>query len=210
MEQCIKAKIAIRIRNVMNLRNTGTLISPEPDDGLSLAPSSPTFGRKRSSSKLTPNQKPPRPIALTVKDKILVLNVHSNKRTLSHGFFADIFSILDKWRLSVDLISTSEVHVSMAIHSGSALVSGGSDDEEKEITDASLKGAVDELAHFGSVNIQPGMAIISLVGKEMKMMAGGCQVFERNIARANEDLIAGKMFSVLGDNDINIEMISQG
>jgi hypothetical protein len=38
------------------------------------------------------------------------------------------------------------------------------------------------------------MAILSLVGKQMKNMIG----------------IAGKMFSTLGENNVNIEMISQG
>ncbi|KAK5257706.1 Aspartate kinase fub3 [Exophiala xenobiotica] len=38
------------------------------------------------------------------------------------------------------------------------------------------------------------MAIVSLVGKEMKNMVG----------------IAGRMFSTLGENNVNIEMISQG
>jgi uncharacterized membrane protein len=40
----------------------------------------------------------------------------------------------------------------------------------------------------------PDMAIVSLVGKQLKNMIG----------------ISGKFFSVLGDNNINIEMISQG
>ena len=51
----------------------------------------------------------------------------------------------------------------MAIHSGSALVSGGSDDEEKEITDTSLRGTVDEIAQFASVNIKPNMAIVKFL-----------------------------------------------
>ena len=38
------------------------------------------------------------------------------------------------------------------------------------------------------------MAILSLVGKQMKNMVG----------------VAGKMFSTLGENNVNIEMISQG
>ncbi len=34
---------------------------------------------------------------------------------MSHGFLAKIFGTLDKFGVVVDLISTSEVHVSMAI-----------------------------------------------------------------------------------------------
>ena len=195
MEQAIKANIPIRIRNVMNLRNTGTLIAPEPMsfDRPTISPSSPSFFRKRSTSKPTTNgEKPGRPTAITIKSNVLVLNLHSNKRTLSHGFYANIFQILDAHRLSIDLISTSEVHVSMALHSESALLSSAED--EREIVDASLKGAVTDLIKYGSVDILPNMAILSLVGKQMKNMIG----------------IAGKMFSVLGENQVNIEMISQG
>jgi aspartate kinase len=193
MEQVIKQSIPIRIRNVMNLRNTGTIISPEKctSQRPSLSPR-PSFFRKRAFSRPNTGDRPPRPTAITIKHKILVLNVHSNKRSLSHGFFANIFTVLDKWKLSVDLISTSEVHVSMALHSESAFVNGGEDDQD--IVDTSLRGAIQDLAQYGTVDVLDGMAILSLVGKQMKNMTG----------------IAGKMFSVLGENNVNIEMISQG
>jgi aspartate kinase len=226
MEQVIRARIPIRIRSVLNLHNSGTIIFPDPataptspsafDIASPSEPSKATIIRNRSGSQLSsrahsraggsrggPNR-PKRPTAVTVKNNIVVLNVHSNKRTLSHGFFAGIFSVLDRCKLSVDLISTSEVHVSMALHSESAwLSSGGSDsaaaaqqaDEgEKEIVNNSLRQAVYELTQFGRVDVSDGMAILSLVGKQMRHMPG----------------IAGKMFSVLGENDVNIEMISQG
>ena len=195
MEQVIRARIPIRIRNVMNLRNQGTIIVPEPlperPRSTSSNGSSSKLFRSRHSWQVQSGLRPKRPTAITVKPSILVLNVHSNKRSLSHGFFANIFSVLDKWRLSVDLISTSEVHVSMALHSESVMVSG---EDDKEILDADLRGAVEELAEFGTVDLMDSMAILSLVGKQMKNMPG----------------IAGKMFSVLGENNVNIEMISQG
>lgn len=193
MEQVIRARIPIRIKNVNNPRGSGTVIAP---DTLG-SPGSPVPGhelklfRVRSSSLLAENLRPKRPTAVTIKHKIIIINVHSNKRSLSHGFFAKIFSTLDKWRLSVDLISTSEVHVSMALHSESALVSGGGEDEKK-IVDHDLSGAIEELKRIGTVDIIDRMAILSLVGKQMKDMVG----------------CAGRMFSTLGENHINIEMIS--
>lgn len=122
-----------------------------------------------------------------------MLNVHSNKRTRAHGFLMNIFSILDRWHLTVDLISSSEVHVSMALHSESALLSGGGEDEYR-IQDKDLQGAVNDLSALGAIDIVPDMAIVSLVGKQLKNMIG----------------ISGRFFSVLGQNNINIEMISQG
>lgn len=94
----------------------------------------------------------------------------------------------------MDLISTSEVHVSMALHFDSPLVAGGGDDEEQEIVHERLRGAVSELMQYGAVDLKDDMAILSLVGRQMKRMVG----------------IAGKMFVTLGENNVNIEMISQG
>ena len=194
MEQVIRARIPIRIKNVKNPRGSGTVIAPDPASMNGIVPGNGVkLFRNRSASLLSYGERPKRPTAVTIKHKIVVLNVHSNKRSLSHGFFARIFSTLDRWRLSVDLISTSEVHVSMALHSESALVSGGGEDE-KQIIDQSLQSAIDELKQYGTVDLIDGMAILSLVGKQMKNMMG----------------IAGKMFSVLGENNVNIEMISQG
>ncbi|SLM39034.1 aspartokinase [Lasallia pustulata] len=198
MEQVIHARIPIRIKNVTNPRGSGTIILPEALEGTDMTASAaaghdPRPFRARSSMVMPKIQRPKRPTAVTIKHQILVINVHSNKRSLSHGFFARIFSTLDKWRLSVDLISTSEVHVSMALHSESALASGAGEDE-KEVVSHDLQGAIDELQQYGTVDILDGMAILSLVGKQMKNMVG----------------IAGKMFSALGENNVNIEMISQG
>ena len=195
MEQVIRARIPIRIKNVTNPRGSGTIISPDSvsERDASAPGNDLKLFRTRSSSVLSESQRPKRPTAVTIKHNILVINVHSNRRSLSHGFFAKIFSTLDKWSLSVDLIATSEVHVSMALHSESALVSGGGEDE-KRIVDQDLQGAIDELRRYGTVDITDSMALLSLVGKQMKNMVG----------------IAGKMFSTLGEHNINIEMISQG
>ncbi|KAF2715335.1 aspartate kinase [Pleomassaria siparia CBS 279.74] len=195
MEQVIRARIPIRIKNVMNPRNSGTIIFPDAIDQIDpKAPlKDPKLFRTRSSSTITELQRPRRPTAVTIKHNIVVLNVHSNKRTRAHGFLMSIFSILDRWHLSVDLISSSEVHVSMALHSEYALLSGGGDDEYR-IQDQDLNGAVTELSKLGTIDIVPDMAIVSLVGKQLKNMVG----------------ISGRFFSTLGENHINIEMISQG
>ena len=181
MHQAIEANVKIRIRNVMNLNSLGTVILPETD----------LHGRELVLSKTSSNETyVSQPTAIAVKNNILILNVHSSKSTQSH-FFARIFAILNRWQLPIDLISTSEVHVSVALHSPPALLNSGG---EKEALNASLTGAIDELAQHGTVTVKRGLAIIGLVGKGMIKMKG----------------IAGKMFSVLGEHDVNIEMISQG
>jgi aspartate kinase len=177
MDQVIHATppIKLRIKNVKNPRGNGTIILPDP------IPAPGQLRHARSTSGLLSRKTPKRPTAVTIKDKITVINVHSNKRSLSHGFFAKVFSILDRRQLSVDLISTSEVHVSMAIHSPS-------------IPAEHMRKAKEELEECGEVSILNKMAILSLVGAEMKNMIG----------------VAGKMFSTLGEHNVNIEMISQG
>ena len=52
---------------------------------------------------------------MTIKERIVILNVESNRKSVSHGFLAGIFGTLDRFGIVVDLISTSEVFVSMAI-----------------------------------------------------------------------------------------------
>jgi aspartate kinase len=158
MEQVIRARIPIRIKNVMNPRNAGTVIFPDNpgsiDDRAPLRDGK--LFRTRSASLLTQLEGPKRPTAVTIKHNIVVLNVHSNKRTRAHGFLMNIFSILDRWHLSVDLISSSEVHVSMALHSESALLSGGGEDEYK-IQSKDLQGAVNDLGQLGTIDIVPDM-----------------------------------------------------
>jgi aspartate kinase len=199
MEQVIRARIPIRIKNVMNPRGPGTVIIPDHQDTIVASETlRPAIFRTRSSSVLDVAMKPKRPTAVTIKHQIVVMNVHSNKRTRAHGFLASIFSILDRWHLSVDLIASSEVHVSMALHSEHTMISGGGvggvDDDELKIQDERLQGAVNDLAELGNVDLANDMAIVSLVGKDLKNMTG----------------ISGRFFSVLGENNINIEMISQG
>ena len=179
MDQVIRATppIQIRIKNVKNPRGNGTIILPDAK----LSSAQLSHNRSSSSLSKTERKTPRRPTAVTIKDKISVINVHSNKRSISHGFFAKVFSILDKRQLSVDLISTSEVHVSMAIHSAN-------------LSDDDLQKAKEELEECGEVSVLNKMAILSLVGADMKNMIG----------------IAGRMFSTLGENNVNIEMISQG
>ncbi|KAG8954871.1 Aspartokinase [Tulasnella sp. 424] len=185
MEQAIRKKIPIRIKNVENPRGSGTVIHPSPDidstqhdDEATLVTLQELSLTGSPTSKFSQHAKVP--TAVTIKDNIVVLNVNSNRKTISHGFLARIFGTLDKFGVSVDLISTSEVHVSMAI--------------EASIEKRGMAKLVNELRKSGTVSVHPDMAILSLVGKQMKHMVG----------------IAGRMFSSLAEANVNIEMISQG
>jgi aspartate kinase len=106
----------------MNPRGGGTVIDPEADSD---ADPLPDFGAAFVDGMLTnayvngtgtvPRQRERLPTAVTIKERIVVLNVQSNRKSVSHGFLAGIFGTLDRFGVVVDLISTSEVFVSMAI-----------------------------------------------------------------------------------------------
>ena len=202
MEQAIKKAIPIRIKNVENPSGSGTIIFPDVQEGQDsskdklvdghvnqpgtpMTPSASFMGPWGAMSKQPAG--PPvlgtekkLPTAVTIKDNVLVLNIHSNRKTVSHGFFAKIFGTLDRYGVVVDLISTSEVHVSMAMAAG--------------IRPRTLEKIKSELSHVGTVSVLRDMAILSLVGKHMRNMVG----------------VAGRMFTVLAEGNVNIEMISQG
>ncbi|KAK0469904.1 uncharacterized protein EV420DRAFT_1634310 [Desarmillaria tabescens] len=86
---------------------------------------------------------------------------------------------LGRFGVVVDLIGTSEVHVSMAIEDG--------------LVPKIMVRLVRELRKSGTCRCLC-MAILSLVGKQMRNMVG----------------IAGSMFTTLAKGNVNIEMISQG
>ncbi|KAF9167290.1 Aspartokinase [Actinomortierella ambigua] len=183
MEQVIRAQIPIRIKNVMNPSGAGTIIFPDAPSGVSTPsgrmtppPSSKVLLENGYQLDLSRRH----PTAVTIKDNIWVLNIHSNRKSVSHGFFAQIFGTLDRYGIAVDLISTSEVHISMAL--------GGN------VNEVEMEKAMASLRSIGSVELMKNMAILSLVGKQMKNMVG----------------ISGRMFSTLAKANINIEMISQG
>ncbi|KAJ3009909.1 UNVERIFIED_CONTAM: Aspartokinase [Siphonaria sp. JEL0065] len=170
MDQVIRASIPIRIKNAFKPDGAGTVIVPQsdlPEETAVDGDSAVAVHRAMAT-------------AITIKENITVLNIHSNRKSVSHGFFAKIFSTLDKYGIVVDLISTSEVHVSMAL--------GPHISEEK------IQLAVEELQKYALVDTLSNMTILSLVGREMRRMVG----------------IAALMFSTLSKHSINLEMISQG
>jgi len=185
MEQAVRSKIPIRIKNVENPLGGGTVIHPNPEEStlgepVSLTPEKILTFHAHSLANPRSTKTRRLPTAVTIKENIVVLSVNSNRKAISHGFLAKIFGTLDKFGVVVDLISTSEVHVSLAIENTL----------EKRLFTRLLR----ELEKSGTVSVHPGMAILSLVGKQMKNMIG----------------IAGGMFTALAEGNVNLEMISQG
>ncbi|KAG9088006.1 Aspartokinase, partial [Ceratobasidium sp. 392] len=219
MAQAIRARIPIRIKNVERPSGDGTVVDPDPDalDGIvpdtpksrgpiSLPGSGPRPYTNGNGNGYIPNAVSQRlPTAVTIKEHILVLNVRSNRKTRSHGFLARVFGALDRHGVVVDLISTSEVHISMAIaaepisggNSSSALTLGDGDGIAVPAgTPRPIVRVLQELhaTKTCTLSVHPGMAILSLVGRQMRHSVG----------------VAGRMFDTLARGGVNIEMISQG
>ncbi|HWJ30658.1 MAG TPA: aspartate kinase, partial [Flavisolibacter sp.] len=88
--------------------------------------------------------------ALAAKDGIIAVNIKSSRMLLAYGFLRKVFEIFEKYRTPIDMITTSEVAVSVTID-----------------TDASLDEIVKELEVFSSVAVDKNQTIISIVGNEI-------------------------------------------
>lgn len=140
--QAIRRKIPIRIKNVENPKGLGTVIHPNSDLDASetreiLLPE-PVSLEKLDYLQLVDRGHKKLPTAVAIKERIVVVNIHSNRKSVSHGFLAGIFRTLDRYGVVVDLISTSEVHISMAIE----------DTHEKRVMDR----LVGDLEDYGTVS----------------------------------------------------------
>ncbi len=88
--------------------------------------------------------------AVAAKDNIIAIRIKSSRMLLAYGFLRKIFEVFEKYRTPIDMITTSEVAVSLTIDSPTFL---------KEI----LK----ELEPFGTTEVDHNQTIISVVGNEI-------------------------------------------
>lgn len=94
------------------------------------------------------NQTSAQPVkAVAAKDGIYAVRVQSDRMLMAYGFLSRVFSVFEKYRTSIDLITTSEVAVSMSVDNNSR-----------------LDAIVTELRTLGTVSVEEGMTIISVVG----------------------------------------------
>jgi aspartate kinase len=88
--------------------------------------------------------------AVAAKDGIISINIKSSRMLLAYGFLRKIFEVFEKYKTSIDMITTSEVAVSVTIDNKNHL---------KEI--------VKELEPFGVISVESDHSIISVVGNEI-------------------------------------------
>jgi aspartate kinase len=93
--------------------------------------------------------------SIACKRGITLVNVHSNRMLMAHGFLRRIFEVFDRHETAVDMVSTSEVSVSLTIDNIRA-----------------LETICGELSDFSEVAIESGQAIVCLVGDNIRYTPG--------------------------------------
>lgn len=116
--------IPVKLLNTMDPGAAGTLITSDPD----------STGVK----------------AIAAKDGIIAIRIKSSRMLLAYGFLRKIFEIFEKYKTSIDMITTSEVAVSLTI-----------DNAEN------LKNIIKELEPFGVITAEYDHSIISIVGNQL-------------------------------------------
>lgn len=113
--------------------------------------------------------------AVAAKDGIIAIKIKSSRMLLAYGFLRKVFEVFEKYKTSIDMITTSEVAVSVTIDS-----------------DTFLAEIVRELEPFGTVDVEKGQTIVSIVGNEI----------------AQTDHVLQKLFESL--NEVPTTMVSYG
>ena len=88
--------------------------------------------------------------AVAAKDNIIAIRIKSSRMLLAYGFLRKIFEVFEKYRTPIDMITTSEVAVSLTIDNP-----------------VFLKEILKELEPFGTTEVDHNQVIISVVGNEI-------------------------------------------
>jgi aspartate kinase len=121
--------IPVRLKNTMNPSDGGTLITTESDG----------TGIK----------------AVAAKDGITAIKIRSGRMFMAYGFLKRVFEVFEAYKTPIDMITTSEVAVSLTI------------DNTKN-----LGGISSDLLTFGEVEIDQDMSIVCIVGDIIRQETG--------------------------------------
>ncbi|MGF1668913.1 MAG: lysine-sensitive aspartokinase 3 [Balneolaceae bacterium] len=120
--------------------------------------------------------------AISVRRNQTLLTVHSLDMLHRHGFLARLFQILAEYKISVDLVTTSEVNVSLTLDTD--IMAPGRNYLSESI--------IAKLKEFSDVTVERELSLIALVGNNLHTTSG----------------LSGPVFSAL--EDINIRLICHG
>jgi aspartate kinase len=133
--------------------------------------------------------KPPRSQSLiksiAFKRGVTIINITSTRMLMAHGFLRAIFEVFERHQTSVDVVTTSEVSVSMTLDS----------------TD-NLDAIQRDLHQIGEVNIEREKAIVCVVGDNLKFTPGVAGRLFSAIGNANVNMISQ------GASEINLTFVT--
>jgi len=89
--------------------------------------------------------------AIACKRDVTVIDITSTRMLMAHGFLRRLFEVFERFKTAVDVVTTSEVSVSVTV-----------DDTRR------LEAIVDNLRNFAEVNCEREMAIICAVGENLR------------------------------------------
>ena len=124
----VAKNIPVRILNSRRPENTGTLITAD--------------GRP-AEGQLT---------ALACKRDVTVIDITSTRMLMAHGFLRRLFEVFERFKTAVDVVTTSEVSVSVTV-----------DDTRR------LEAILDNLHNFAEASCEREMAIICAVGENLRV-----------------------------------------
>ena len=100
--------------------------------------------------------------AIAVKDGITAIKIKSGRMLLAYGFLRKIFDIFERYKTPIDVITTSEVAVSITIDDNS-----------------NLDAIQEELRYLGEVEVNKNLSIVCVVGNfSHDSMGAGNKIFE--------------------------------
>jgi aspartate kinase len=123
----VERNIPVRILNSWKPDGEGTLITADPP---------------ASATPLT---------AMAAKRDVTVVDVTSDRMLMAYGFLRQVFEVFERFRTAVDVVTTSEVSVSVTV-----------DDRRN------LDAIVEALSEFGEVVVEPEMALLCAVGDRLR------------------------------------------
>jgi aspartate kinase len=145
----VQKNIPVFVLNSRNADNEGTMITATPP----------------------PCASPFKSIA--AKKKLTIIDIVASRMLLAHGFLAAVFAIFDKHGCAIDMVSTSEISVSVTVDSKEA-----------------LPAICADLGQIADVKYEGNKALICLVGEDIRGQSGiSGQVFS-SIAHVNVRMIS--------------------
>jgi aspartate kinase len=122
--------------------------------------------------------------SIASKKGITVINIQSTRMLMAYGFLSSIFSVFQRHETSVDLVSTSEVAVSLTIDNSSR-----------------LEQIVKDLQAFAEVTAIENQAIVCVVGEQMRSTMGIVDRVFRALSNINVMMISQ------GASEINMSLV---